>query len=73
MNTQPPARRKPPSFGITEFLFVIFLTVILFLLGQSMVEHRFFQGGRDTVPVPSGNRVNECNRDFATTPSGRHC
>jgi hypothetical protein len=50
MNTPLPARRKPPSFGFREFLFVIFLTVILFLLGQSMVQHRFFQGGREYRP-----------------------
>ena len=38
--------RKPRSFGIRELLFAIVLAVILLLLGQSMVRHRFFQGGR---------------------------
>ena len=46
MNTTPPAGREPPSFGIGQFLFVVVLAVILFLLGQSMVHHRFFEGGR---------------------------
>jgi predicted Na+-dependent transporter len=27
-------------------LFVVFLAVIFFMLGHSMVRHRFFQGGR---------------------------
>jgi len=46
MNTTPPAGREPPSFGIGQFLFVVILAVIFFLLGQSMVRHRFHQGGR---------------------------
>jgi hypothetical protein len=41
-----PEEQKPPSFGAREFLFVVFLAVILFLLGHSLVRHRFFQGGR---------------------------
>jgi hypothetical protein len=28
-------------------MFAAVLAVILFLLGQSMVRHRFFQGGRE--------------------------
>jgi predicted Na+-dependent transporter len=46
LNTSPPAGRRPPSFGIEKFLFAIFLAVIFFLLGHSMVRHRFFEGGR---------------------------
>jgi hypothetical protein len=46
LNPTDPQREKPPSFGPREFLFVVFLAVILFLLGHSMVRHRFFQGGR---------------------------
>ncbi len=46
LNTTDPAGRKPPSFGIGQFLFVVVLAVILFLLGQSMVRHRFHEGGR---------------------------
>jgi hypothetical protein len=44
LNTTAPAGRKPPSFGIGQFLFVVVLAVILLLLGQSMVRHRFFGG-----------------------------
>jgi hypothetical protein len=47
MNTPTLDGREPPSFGIGQFLFVVLLVVILFLLGQSMVRHRFFQGGRE--------------------------
>ncbi|MGA7924609.1 MAG: hypothetical protein WCA20_01285 [Candidatus Sulfotelmatobacter sp.] len=47
MNKPAPAGREPPFFGIGQFLFVAILAGILFLLGQSMVRHRFFQGGRE--------------------------
>jgi len=46
LNTKAPAGRTPPSFGLEKFLFAVVLAVILFVLGQSMVHHRFFQGGR---------------------------
>jgi hypothetical protein len=45
-NPLSPEEQKPPSFGTREFLFVLFLAVIFFLLGHSMVRHRFFEGGR---------------------------
>ena len=45
-NTTVPAGQKPPSFGTGKLLFAVFLAVIFFLLGQSMVHHRFFEGGR---------------------------
>ena len=48
MNTPTPAGREPPSFGMGQLLFVVVLVVILVLLGQSMVHHRFFRGGRVT-------------------------
>jgi hypothetical protein len=38
--------QKPPSVGTGQFVLVVILAVVLFLLGQSMVRHRFFQGGR---------------------------
>ena len=34
-NPQP----KPPSFGTGHFLFAILLAIIIFLLGESMVQH----------------------------------
>jgi hypothetical protein len=46
LNTTDPAGSKPPSFGIGQFLFVVVLAVMLLLLGQSMVRHRFFGGQR---------------------------
>ncbi|MGA9130800.1 MAG: hypothetical protein WB384_02250 [Candidatus Sulfotelmatobacter sp.] len=45
-NKTAPAVRKPPSFGIGKFLFVVVLAVLFFLLAQSMVRHRFHEGGR---------------------------
>jgi hypothetical protein len=45
--------RRQGKFAIGEFLYrvgkvllVAVLFVLFFLLGQSMVRHRFFQGGR---------------------------
>jgi len=46
MDNREPAGREPSAFAIGKFLFVVVLAVILFLLGQSMVRHRFFEGGR---------------------------
>ena len=46
LNTTDPAGGKPPSFGIRELLFTVFLAIIFFWLGHSMVRLRFFQGGR---------------------------
>ena len=45
-NATAPGGRKPPRFGIGSFVFIVVLAVIFFLLGQSMVRHRFFRGGR---------------------------
>jgi hypothetical protein len=39
-------REKSPWFQVGQFLLLVALAVALFLLGQSMVHHRFFQGGR---------------------------
>ena len=46
-------RRKRRRFSFGEFflrfgkpLFVGVLIVLIFLLGEAMVRHRFFQGGR---------------------------
>jgi hypothetical protein len=47
MNTPTSAGREPSPFGRGQFLFVVVLAVILFLLGQSMVHHHFHEGGRD--------------------------
>ena len=41
-----PAREKSPWFQVGQFLFLVGLAVAVFLLAQSMVRHRFFQGGR---------------------------
>lgn len=37
---------EPPQFGIGSFLFIVVLAAILFLLAQTMVRHRFHEGGR---------------------------
>lgn len=38
-------REKSPWFQVAQFLFVAALVVSLFLMGMSMVDNRFFQGG----------------------------
>jgi hypothetical protein len=45
-NTTGSNGRKPPRFGIGTFLFVVVLAFVFFLLAQSMVRHRFHEGGR---------------------------
>ena len=40
-----PAREKSPWFQIGQFLFLVGLAVAVFLLAESMVNHRFFRGG----------------------------
>jgi hypothetical protein len=45
-NTAASKEPKPPQFGIRQFLFVVVLVFILFWLAQSMVRHRFHEGGR---------------------------
>jgi ABC-type microcin C transport system permease subunit YejE len=52
-NATDPEARNSPWLGIVKFLFIVVLIIIIFLLGQDMVRHRFFQGGwvdqNDTV------------------------
>jgi hypothetical protein len=45
-NKAAPVREKSPWFLIGRFLLLVGLAVAIFLLAQSMVHHRFFQGGR---------------------------
>jgi hypothetical protein len=40
------AGRNSPWLSIARVLFVAVLTVLLYFLLQSMVNHRFFRGGR---------------------------
>ena len=44
--TTTPARQRSPWFEIGRFLFFVVLAVAFFLLAQSMVRHRFHEGGR---------------------------
>ncbi len=46
MKTTEPVGGNSPWLGIARFLFVVVLVILFFLLGQSMVRHRFFQGGQ---------------------------
>ena len=41
-----PGREKSPWFQVGQFLFLVALAVAVIFLAQSMVRHRFFQGGR---------------------------
>jgi hypothetical protein len=44
-DTTGPAESKSPWLGIGRFLLVVALIVMFFMLGRSMVHHRFFRGG----------------------------
>jgi hypothetical protein len=44
-NKEASERQKSRWFRIGRFLFVVVLAVAVFLLGLSMVHHRFFRGG----------------------------
>jgi hypothetical protein len=41
-----PAEQNSRWVSIARVLFVVILAVLIYLLGQSMVRHRFFRGGR---------------------------
>jgi len=45
-NDAAPRGTRTPMFQIGRFLLLAALVIALFLLGQSMVQHRFFRGGR---------------------------
>jgi hypothetical protein len=45
-NLAPQTERRPPSGRIWIVVLAAILFVLLFLLGRSMVEHRFFRGER---------------------------
>lgn len=37
--------QSPRWVGLATFLFIVCLTVVLYLLAKSMVDHHFFSGG----------------------------
>jgi len=45
-NLAPQPERKPPSGRIWTVVFVAIFFILFFLLAASMVQHRFFRGGR---------------------------
>jgi len=45
-DTPSPEIRSSPRLLIARVLVVVVLAALIYLLGQSMVRHRFFQGGR---------------------------
>jgi hypothetical protein len=44
-NKESPERQKPLWFRIGQFLFFVALAVAFYLLGLSMMHHRFHRGG----------------------------
>ena len=44
-NTTGSEVRQSPWLGFVKFLLLAILVGLIFLLGQSMVSHRFFRGG----------------------------
>jgi len=45
LKSRGPEKRQLPWLGIAKFLFIAILTLLFYLLAQSMVNHRFFRGG----------------------------
>jgi hypothetical protein len=45
-NDVDPEDQNPPWLGFAKFLFIVILTVTVFLLIRSMVHHHFFSGGQ---------------------------
>jgi len=41
-----PEEQNPRWLGFAKFLFIVFLTVTVFLLARSMLRHHFFSGGQ---------------------------
>jgi len=46
LDGQDPAGRRAPGFQVGRVLFFVALALAFLWLAQSMVEHRFFRGGR---------------------------
>jgi hypothetical protein len=46
LNTTVPERRESPWIRFAKLLLLATFIVVVYLLGLSMVHHRFFQGGR---------------------------
>jgi hypothetical protein len=44
--TPDPEPQKTNRFQVGLFLFLVLMAVAVYLLGVSMVNHRFFRGGR---------------------------
>ncbi len=44
-NVTEPAGQNSRWLGAIKFLLLVLLVVVVFLLGQDMVRHRFFRGG----------------------------
>jgi len=45
LNRTNPAGRRPSRFGIGSIVVIVALVVVGFVIGESMVHHRFFRGG----------------------------
>jgi hypothetical protein len=45
-NDMNPGDQNPQWLGFAKFLFIVILTVTVFLLIRSMVHHHFFSGGQ---------------------------
>jgi hypothetical protein len=45
VNTKHSEVGPSPWLGLVKFLFLVVMVGLVFLLAQSMVDHRFFRGG----------------------------
>jgi hypothetical protein len=46
LNATASQKQKSPWFRVVQVLLLVTFVVVVFLLGLSMVHHRFFQGSR---------------------------
>jgi hypothetical protein len=44
-----PEEPRSSGPGLITFLFIVLLTIMIFLLVRSMLRHRFFSGGHSTI------------------------
>jgi hypothetical protein len=44
-----PEEPRPFGPGLITFLYIVLLTIMVFLLARSMLRHRFFSGGHPSI------------------------
>lgn len=44
-----PQESRPIRSGLITFVYIVLLTLMVFLLARSMLRHRFFSGGHPSI------------------------